>query len=467
MKVDLVVLGGGPGGYAAAFRAADLGIQTALVEARSQLGGVCLMEGCIPSKALLHATQSLPLIASMAEWGLRCGEPQIDLDTLRGRGDECVSKLAKGLAGLARSRKVRVIEARGVLQGPRRLHLEGQGLEDDRVDFDHLILCTGSEPVVPDALRADSDRLMTSREALRLPEVPGTLLVVGGGYIGLEMATVYARLGSTVTVVEMLDGLMPGVDADLVKPVRQRLDGLLETVQTGTEVQRITPVEDGLEVTFAREGQTQPQRFERVLVAVGRRPVTQGLGLENTDVELDDRGAVVVDNRQRTADEHILAAGDVTGEPLLAHQAFHEGHVAAEVLAGEPAAYDRRAVPAVLFTDPEVAWAGLGEQQARDAGIEVDVARYPWSASGRAHAIGRTDGLTKLIFEKPSARLLGAGIVGLEAGEMIAECVLAIEMGCRDVDLAATIHPHPTLSETIAGAAEVHLGLATEVRSKR
>ncbi len=467
MRTELAVVGGGPAGYSAAFRAADLGIETTLIEARPRLGGVCLLEGCIPSKALLNVGRSLARVEEAAEWGVTFGDRAIDVDAVRARKDKCIAALVKGLGGMAKRRKVKVIRARARFTDGRSLHLDGEDLDEDRVEFEHAVLCSGSRPVVPGPLRLDSDRLMTSQGALYLPDIPETLLVIGGAYVGLEMGTTYARLGSRVSIVEMLDNLMPGVDNDLVKPLHKRLEGLVEAIHLGTTVEELTESGEQIEATMGRGDETFSATFDRVLVAVGREPNSGDLGLEDAGVELDDKGYVAVDDRQRTSADRIFAAGDVTGEPLLAHKAFHEGHVAAEALAGEPAAFDKRVVPAVVFTDPEIAVAGLSEQQAGERGVGVKVGKFPWAANGRAHSLGRPEGLTKLLFDADTDRLVGAGLVGPEAGELIGECALAIEMGCRAADLSGTVHPHPTLGETIFGAAEVHLGISTEVGPKR
>lgn len=463
MHSRLVVLGGGPAGYAAAFRAADLGVQTAIVEARPTLGGVCLLEGCIPSKALLHAVRGKAHADELAEWGIRYDAPRIDVDTMRARKDRCIAELTGGLDGLAAQRKVRVVRGRGRLEDPRTLRLEGGEHDGEAMTFETLIIATGSLSVLPAPLRVESGRLMTSQEALGLPEVPPTLLVVGGGYIGLELGTVYARLGSRVTVVEMLDRLLTGCDIDLVRPLQKRLRELFAEIRLGWKVEAVKEVAGGLEVTMAGPDGGVSERYDRVLVAVGRRPNCDNIGLETTGVQRDDSGFIVVDAARRTHEQHIWAIGDVAGQPLLAHKAFHEGCVAAEAVAGQAAAFAPRAIPAVVFTDPEIAWAGLSEEQAARQGVEVDVARYPWAASGRAHAIARTEGMTKLLFDRRSGRLVGAGIVGADAGELIGECVLAIEMGCNARDIAECIHTHPTLSETIGHAADVQLGLATEI----
>ena len=467
MKTNLAVLGGGPGGYSAAFRAADLGLDTVIVEQRGRLGGLCLHEGCIPSKALLHIGRGIARAEEMDEWGIDYGPPEIDVDALRERKDRCVSTLADGLDGLARRRKVRVIRARGTFDGSSALRLDGKDLPDDRLEFERLVLATGSLPFVPEPLRVDSDRLMTSKEALALPDIPESLLVIGGAYVGLEMATTYARLGSRVTVVEMLDALMPGVDDDLVKPLREALDSLLHEVSVRTKVESLRRKDDALEAAMDQDGRSRTETYDRVLVAVGHRTRLDGIGLETTEVETDEKGFVVVDDRQRTSDERILAVGDVAGPPLLAHKAFREGHVAAEVVAGERSAFDVLAIPQVVFTDPEIAWVGVTETGAGKDGIDAQAACFPWNASGRAHAIGRPDGLTKLLFDRETGRLVGAGIVGAEAGELISECCLAIETGARARDLADSIHVHPTLGETLANAAASHLGVATEVAPRK
>ena len=468
MHSPLVVLGGGPGGYAAAFRAADLGVATAIVEARPRLGGTCLLEGCIPSKALLHAVGGRAQAEELADWGIAFGAPQIDVAKLRARKDQLVRQLSDGLAGLAKQRKVQVIRARGRLADPRTLALSGGEHDGEHLTFESLIIATGSSPAVPGPLQSKSRRVMTSQEALALADVPESLLVVGGGYIGLEMGTVYARLGSRVTVVEMLDRLLSGADMDLVRPLHKRLRSLFADIRLGCRVEGVKESGGQMEVTLAAADETTTEKFDRVLVSVGRRPNCDDLGLGNTAVQRSDDGFIVVDAAQRTREAHILAVGDVTGQPMLAHKAFHEGCAAAQVVAGRAGPSRPRAIPAVTFTDPEIAWAGLSEEQARRRGVDVDVARYPWAASGRAHAIGRTEGVTKLLFERSSGRLVGAGIVGSDAGELIAECTLAIEMGCRAEEIAATVHAHPMLSETIAAAADVQLGLATEIyRPKR
>jgi len=466
MHSPIVVLGGGPGGYAAAFLAADLGMEVTLIEADAQLGGTCLLRGCIPSKALLHVAKVMSEASEMADWGVEFAKPRLSVDKLRARKEKVIETLSGGLTQLAKRRKVRRIHAQGIFVDSQTLQLEGgdpKTYESARITFDHCILATGSVPTMPKMFDIGSDRVMDSTGALALADVPDTLLVIGGGYIGLEMATVYAELGSAVTVVELTEGLLPGADRDLVKPLEKRVRERFLGVHLGTKVTQLKEVGEQIEVQTEGPELNGSSRYDRVLVSVGRRPVTHGLGLENTQVKLDDRGFVEVDAQQRTADPHFLAIGDVAGEPMLAHKASHEGKIAAEVLAGEPAAFDVRAIPAVVFTDPEIAWAGLTAEEAKREGRQVKVTQYPWQASGRAHAIGRPEGLTKWLLDPESGRVLGCGIVGTGAGELIAEAVVAIEMGCTIRDIAESIHPHPTLSETLAFAGEAYLGTATEI----
>ncbi|MGI9458001.1 MAG: dihydrolipoyl dehydrogenase [Aeoliella sp.] len=471
MHSQVVVLGGGPGGYAAAFMAVDLGMEVTIVEADPRLGGTCLLRGCIPSKALLHVAKVISEAREMAEWGVAFGKMKLKVDTMRARKEQVIDTLSGGLAQLAKRRNVKVVNARGLFVDSQTLELEGSnGSTDDssRLTFDHCILATGSVPAMPKMFDIGSDRVMDSTGALQLADVPKSLLVVGGGYIGLEMGTVYAELGSEVSVVELTDGLLPGADRDLVKPLEKRLRGLFKEILLGTKVVGLKDAGNKVEVHMQGPEHEGALHYERVLISVGRRPVSGGFGLENTKVTVNDHGFVEVDLQQRTSDPHILAIGDVAGEPMLAHKASHEGKVAAEVLAGEPAAFEPQAIPAVVFTDPEIAWAGLTEEEAKRDGRKVKVAQYPWQASGRAIAIGRTDGLTKWLVDPETDRVLGCGIVGSGAGDLISEAVVAIEMGCVVRDVADSIHPHPTLSETVAFAGEVHLGTATEVyRPKR
>ena len=466
MDTQLAIVGGGPGGYAAAFLAADLGLQVTLVDAEPRLGGVCLLRGCIPSKALLHVARVMAEAKGLADWGIGFDRPTIDLDVVRARKQEVIATLTGGLGQLAKRRKVHVIRARAKFEDSTTLALApvgGEALDDPRVRFDQCIVATGSSPTRIPALSLPTPRVMDSTGALELPDVPESLLVVGGGYIGLEMGTVYASLGTRVSVVEMTDGLLPGADRNLVKPLAKRLAGEFEAIWLNTTVVKLEDKKNEIEVTFEGDLEQKVQRFSRVLVAVGRRPNSEGLGLENTRAEVNPRGFIVVDQQQRSADPKILAIGDVAGEPMLAHKAAHEGKVAAEVVAGKAAAFDPRAIPAVVFTDPEIAWAGLTENEAKAQDRKVDVAQFPWAASGRAQAVGCVEGMTKWLIDPETQRVLGCGIVGPGAGDLIGEAVLAIEMGASVGDLAESIHPHPTLCETLGAAAEVHLGTATDL----
>lgn len=468
MHAPVVVLGGGPGGYAAAFLAADEGLEVIIVEADSRLGGTCLLRGCIPSKALLHVAKVLGEVHEMShDWGVDFGTPKIDIDKIRARKEKVIDTLTGGLAQLSKRRNVKVIKARGKFENSTTLLLEGDDAsipEGGRVTFDYCVVATGSVPAMPPSFNIGSSRVMDSTGALALVDIPGKLLVIGGGYIGLEMGTVYANLGSKVSVVEWTDGLLPGADRDLVKPLHNRLKALFDNrIFLNTKVGSIAEIDDQIEVTFEGPGKFGHERFDRVLVSVGRRPVSQGLGLENTKAQINPKGFIVCDKQQRTADPHIFAIGDVAGDPMLAHKASHEAKVAIEVILGKPAVFDKVAIPAVVFTDPEIAWAGLTDDQAKREGRKVDIEVYPWAASGRAQAIGRTDGFTKWLVDPETHRVLGCGIVGSGAGELIAEAVLAIEMGCEVRDLTESIHPHPTLSETLMNAGEVHFGTATEI----
>ena len=463
MHAPLVVLGGGPGGYAAAFMAADLGMEVTLVEKDTRLGGTCLLRGCIPSKALLHVGRVVAEVREMQDWGVHFSAPKIDIGAVRDRKEKVIDALTGGLAQLAKRRNVRVIQGQGMFTASNTLEVIEEDAGSQTITFDHCILASGSRPARIPAFDIGSSRVMDSTGALQLEDIPESLLVVGGGYIGLEMGTVYAELGSQVSVVELTGSLLPGADRDLVKPLHKRLGGLFEAIRLNTKVTGLKDIGNGVEVSFeGPEGQTT-ETFSRVLVAVGRRPNSDGIGLENTDVVVDSKGFVEVDKQQRTADSHVLAIGDVCGEPMLAHRASHQGKVAVESLHGEPALFEPKAIPAVVFTDPEIAWAGLTELEAELSGQEVEVSRYPWAASGRAHALGRIEGMTKMLVDPETEQVLGVGIVGSGAGELIAEGALAIEMGCTARDLSETIHPHPTLGETVAFSAENYFGLATEI----
>jgi dihydrolipoamide dehydrogenase len=455
---QLLVLGSGVGGYTAAFRAADLGLDVVLVERDERLGGVCLNVGCIPSKALLHVGKVIAEADLAAEHGVRFGAPEIDADALRGWKDGIVGKLTGGLAQMAKGRKVRVVRAEGRFTGPNALQAG-----DETITFDNAIVAAGSSAATLPGLPGDP-RIVDSTGALELPDVPARLLVIGGGIIGLEMAAVYDALGSKVTVVELLDQLIPGCDPDLVKPLRKRIDERYEAIHLSTKVEKVEAGDDGLRATLSN-GETQT--FDRVLVAVGRRPNGAGLGLDAAGVKVDERGFVPVDTQMRTNVAHICAIGDVVGEPMLAHKAAHEGKVAAEVLAGHDVAFEPRGIPNVAYTEPEVAWVGLTETQAKADGIEVEKAVFPWSASGRALSLDGSTGLTKLLFDPQTRRLLGAGAVGPSAGDLIAEPTFALEMGADAEDIGLTIHPHPTLSETIAFAADVAEGTITDLPNKK
>ncbi len=451
-EVDVVVIGGGPGGYSAAFRCAELGLETIVVDAGKRLGGACLYEGCIPSKALLHVAAVLGEAERAKEYGVDFGDPRLSLDALRKwKSERVVGKLARGLAGVARSKNVEVVGGHAVFEDSRGIRVEGE--EPQKIRFTHAVIATGSVPSRPTGLDVSSERVMDSTAALEVPDVPERLLVIGGGYIGLELGQVYGALGSRVTLVEMTDGLLPGVDRDLVQPLARRCERLFAEIRLGTAVAGLQESSAGVEVRLGESAAT----FDRVLVAVGRRAHTDGLGLETTRARPDGRGVLAVDERGRTADAAIWAVGDVTGEPMLAHRAMRQGKVVAEAIAGRPAAFDNVAVPAVVFTDPEVAWCGLTEAEAQRTGREVKIAKFQWAASGRAATLGRADGLTKLVVDPESGRVLGVGIVGPGAGELIAEGTLAVEAALTAEDLAATIHTHPTLSESLMEAAETLL----------
>ncbi|MFQ5512373.1 MAG: dihydrolipoyl dehydrogenase [Candidatus Krumholzibacteriia bacterium] len=462
--VQVAVIGAGPGGYAAAFLAADLGLSVALIDPAPNPGGVCLYRGCIPSKALLHVARVVSETREAADWGVTFSAPQIDFKKTGAWKDRVVQTLTAGLGQLCKQRKVRYVQGRAKFTGSAALAVETADGAVETVTFEHAVLATGSRPAVIPALNLDSPRVLDSTTALELDDVPASLLVVGGGYIGLELGTVYATLGSRVSVVEMMPQLLPGADADLVRPLHKRVEGLFDSLMLETTVTGLKDLKNGVRVAF--EGKNAPVKemlFERVLVAAGRRPNSGDLGLENTRVEVDEKGFVRVDSRRRTDEPSIFAIGDVAGEPMLAHKASHEGRHAVEVIAGKDVVFEPQAIPAVVFTDPEVAWCGLTESAARASGQEVKVAKYPWAASGRAKTLGRGDGLTRWIVDPETERILGAGIVGPGAGELIAEAALAIEMAATIGDLKLTIHPHPTLSETLMEAAEVFFGQSTHV----
>ena len=468
MHTQLAVIGGGPGGYAAAFIAADQGMEVTIVEQDKRLGGTCLLRGCIPSKALLHVAKVMSEVGELSdEWGVDFGKPTIDIDVVRARKDKVIELMSGGLKQLAKRRNVTVITAKATFANSTTVNLEGDHEsipEGKTLTFDHAILATGSTPAAPGSLGVDSPRVLDSTGALALQDIPETMLVIGGGYIGLEMGSVYAHLGTKVSVVELTDGLLPGADRDLVKPLQKRLEKVLEgRIFLNTKVGALGDRGDKVEVAFEGPNKCGVEHYDRVLVAVGRRPNTSDIGLENTQVQIIQRGFVQTNAQQQTNDPHIFAIGDVVGEPMLAHKASHEAKVAVETLLGHAAEFNPMAIPAVVFTDPEIAWAGLTELEAKRDGINYQVAVYPWAASGRAQALGRGEGLTKWLIDPESERVLGCGIVGAGAGELIAEAVLAIEMGCVVHDLTESIHAHPTLSETLMNAGEVFLGSAVEI----
>ena len=471
-STHVVVIGAGPGGYAAAFYAADLGMQVALVDPAVNPGGVCLYRGCIPSKALLHVADVLNEARHAEAWGVAFGSPKIDVDRLRAFKTKVVNQLTGGLGQLSKQRKITYIQGTAGFRDARTLEItrEGQS-QPETLTFEHAIIATGSRPSTLPGVNLQSPRLMDSTAALEVPDVPRSLLVVGGGYIGLELGTVYAALGTKVTVVEMTDGLLPGADRDLVNILARRVESMSEAVLLKTKVVAMKEAKDGIAVTFEGEGlpadAPKERTFDRVLVSVGRRPNSAVPGLDRTRVKVNARGFIEVDPARRTAEPSIYAIGDVVGEPMLAHKASHEGRVAVEAIAGERVAFEPLAIPAVVFTDPELAWCGLTETDAQKQKREVVVSRFPWAASGRALTLDRTDGMTKLILDPKTERVLGVGIVGPGAGELIAEGVLAVEMGANATDVRMTIHPHPTLSETIMESAEVFFGQATHVYRPR
>jgi len=458
----VVVLGAGPGGYTAAFRAADLGRQVVLIERYPALGGVCLNVGCIPSKALLHVAKVITEAGAMAHSGVTFGKPKIEIDKLRAWKDGVIHKLTQGLGALARQRKVTVIQGRGEFASPHTLRVATKdGVKT--VSFDHCIIAAGSSVARIPGFPYDHPRLIDSTGALALPEVPQRLLVIGGGIIGLEMATVFDALGSRVTVVELLDGLMPGADRDIVRPLAKRIEKRYEKILLKTRISGIEPAANGLKVTFEGAGAPASDTFDYVLMAVGRSPNGREIKAESAGVMVDARGFIPVDRQMRTNVPHVFGIGDIVGEPMLAHKATHEGKLAAEVIAGHKVAFNARTIPSVAYTDPEVAWMGLTETQAQAQGVEYDKAVFPWAASGRALATGRDEGMTKLLFDRNSKRIIGAGMVGVNAGELIAETVLALEMGADAMDISLTIHPHPTLSETVFFAAEIAEGSITDL----
>ncbi len=462
VHAEVVVLGAGPGGYTAAFRAADLGKQVVLIERYSTLGGVCLNVGCIPSKALLHVAKVITETKEIEQQGIVFGKPKVAIDKLRIWKESVVGKLTKGLAALAKQRKVEIIQGTGKFVSPHMMEVDtADGIKT--VSFDHCIIAAGSTAARIPGFPYDDARMMDSTDALRLLDIPKRMLVIGGGIIGLEMATVYDALGSQISIVEQMDQLIPGADSDLVKPLYQHLLKRYETIYLSTKVSKIEVGKKGLNVFFEGDHAPEPQLYDRILVAVGRRPNGKMIGAENANVQVNERGFIPVDMQMRTNIPHIFAIGDIAGEPMLAHKASYEGKLAAEVIAGHKVAFDARTIPSVAYTDPEIAWMGLTETEAKTQGIDYEKAAFPWAASGRAITMGREEGFTKLLLDKNSRQILGAGIVGVHAGELIAETVLALEMGVDARDISLTIHPHPTLSETIFFSAEIAESTITDL----
>ena len=463
IECHTVVLGAGPGGYTAAFRAADLGLDTVLIERYAALGGVCLNVGCIPSKALLHAADVIEQAAHASDYGVEFGAPKIAIDKLRAYKEKVVGQLTKGLAGMAKQRKVRVVQGTGAFVSPSEIEIASDDGKTQLLRFQHCIIAAGSQPVKLPAFPWDDPRIMDSTDALELAEVPKKLLVVGGGIIGLEMATVYRALGSEVTVVEFMDQLMPGADKDLVKPLADRLKKQGVAVHLKTKVTEAKAQKNGIACSFEGESIPDGKLYDRVLVSVGRAPNGAKIGADKAGVAVTERGFIDVDRQMRTNVPHIFAIGDIVGQPMLAHKATHEGKLAAEVAAGEKKEWVARVIPSVAYTDPEIAWVGVTETEAKAKGLKVGVGKFPWAASGRAIGLSRTEGFTKLVFDEASHRIIGGGIVGVHAGELIAEIALAIEMGCEVADIGHTIHPHPTLSESVGMAAEVYDGTITDL----
>lgn len=468
-KTQLAVIGAGPGGYAAAFLAADLGMQVTLIDMEKNPGGVCLYRGCIPSKALLHVSKLINEAEEAKKWGVEFGKPKIDINKIREFKNNVVNKLTGGLGQLSKQRKVNYINGKASFLNSNTLSVAKNDGTVEEVIFDKAIIATGSVPASIPGLPTNSNRIMDSTAALELNDIPEKLLVIGGGYIGLELSTVYATLGSKVTVVEMMPGLLPGADRDLVAVLERRLKSKLEAIYLETKVVELKETEEGIKVKLeGKNVDNSEMTFDKVLISIGRKPVTSGFGLENTKVKVNERGFIVVDKQLKTDDSNIYAIGDVVGNPMLAHKAAAEGRTAVEAILGHKVVFEPNAIPAVVFTDPEIAWAGLTETEAQEKGIKYEVAKFPWGASGRAATLDRNDGLTKLIVEPETERIIGVAIVGVGAGDMIAEGTLAIEMGATVKDLELTIHPHPTLSETLMFAAELYYGHATDLyRPKR
>lgn len=465
---QIAVIGGGPGGYPAAFLASDLGFQVTIIDLEDNPGGVCLYRGCIPSKALLHVARVIDESRDASEWGLTYPEPQIDLNKMRSWKNKVISTLTGGLGSLSKARKITYAKGRATLKDAQSLKIvKADGSESD-MTFDYAIIATGSRPTIPPMFAINSPRVMDSTGALNIEDIPARLLVIGGGYIGCELGSVYAALGSKVTMVEMTAMLLPGPDRDLADVVSKRLHEKFSEVLLKTKVLKLEDTGSAVKVTLEGLHVKEPVReFDRVLISIGRRPNSDGIGLENTRIQLDEKGFIKVDKQRRTTEPNIFAIGDIAGEPMLAHKASHEGRVAVEAIAGQPSIFDPRAIPAVVFTDPEMAWCGLTENQAKQDGRSVKVVSFPWKGSGRATTLGRNEGITKMILDPHTEQILGVGIAGVGAGELIAEGVLAVEMAARASDLKATIHAHPTLSETMMEAAEIFFGHGTHTIGKK
>jgi len=463
-KKQLIIIGAGPGGYAAAFLASDLGIKVTLIDNEKNPGGVCLYKGCIPSKALLHVAKIISESEGAKNFGVEFSKPKIDLKKMRSWKDDIVNKLTSGLGQISKLRKIEYIKGSAKFLNSDTLEIV---IDDDsayNINFEHAIIATGSHPVKIPSLSINSSRVLDSTSALNIEDIPKSMLVIGGGYIGLELGTVYATLGTKVTVAEMLPGILNGADDDLVAVLQKSVKLLFESIMVETKVISLEEFKSGIKVIFEDNKSKKIERvFDKVLISIGRKPNSKNLGLENTKVEINEKGFIKVDNQLRTIDKNIFAIGDVAGEPMLAHKASHEGRVAAEVIAGHKSTFEPKAIPAVVFTDPEIAWCGLTENEAKEKNIEIYVSKFPWAASGRSLTLGRTDGLTKLIIDPKTERLLGVGIAGPGAGDLIAEGVLAVEMGANATDIKLSIHPHPTLSETIMEAAEVFFGQSTHM----
>jgi len=460
---DILVIGSGPGGYAAAFRAADLGREVVLVDKDPTLGGVCLNRGCIPSKTLLHMSKVLEEARELKNMGVTFTKPKIDINAVRAWKAKVVKQLSNGIGQMAKARKIKTIQAEATFLSDKKVQLKTKSKKES-ITFEHCVIAIGSSSSIVPGVPMDNKDVLTSRTALELSRIPKNLLVIGGGYIGLEMGTVFSALGSSVSIAEFLPNLLPGADADLVKPLARKLKKEFDEIHLSTRIKSVEPGKPkGLTVKMEKDGEVTTKNFEQVLVSVGRTPNTKNIGIENTNIKVDDRGFISVDKYQKTNVNNIYAIGDIAGNPMLAHKASHEGKVAAEVICGLPAAFDAKAIPAVIFTDPEIAWVGVTETEAKEKNIPYDKGEFPWAASGKSLAIGRNEGRTKIIFDKETKRTIGVGIVGPNAGDLISEGALAIEMGADAEDISLTIHPHPTLGETLANAAEVFEGTVTDL----